>query len=63
MIQINNISLILLLVPAAILVVFLAVWAVINQVRDSITGDTIHYIAMYNLIVSTLSLSFLVYRS
>ena len=45
MIKTNNISLIGLLLRGW--AVAAAVWAVINQIRDCITVDTIHYIAMY----------------
>ena len=32
---------------AAISAAFLAVWAVVNQLRNHITADSIHYTAMY----------------
>ena len=42
----------------------LAVWAVINQIADCITGDTIHYIAMYiSDSFNFDTVSFLVYRA
>ena len=42
----------------------LAVWAVINQIRDCITVDTIHYIAMYMPDSFNFDIvSFLVYRA
>ena len=64
--QPNNISLIGLLLrgSAAAAAESLAVWAVINQIRDCITVNTIHYIAMY--IPDSFNfdtVSFLIYRA
>ena len=51
-------------VRAAVAAGFLAVWVIINQIRDCITVDTINYIAMY--IPDSFNfdtVSFLVYRA